>query len=105
MATLRERIIADSQIMAEDDRLWPLADRSGRQELEIVWRGEHICFSTAKIGSLADVEASEDPEGLRIFYYLVQDLKSFVFSLISAHFKVFSNLSDFVFFLGKAYLI
>ena len=31
---------------------------------------------------------SDDPEGLRVFYYLVQDLKALVFSLISLHFKV-----------------
>lgn len=42
---------------------------------------------TAKIGSLVDVNESEDPEGLRVFYYLVQDLKALVFSLISLHFK------------------
>jgi hypothetical protein len=30
---------------------------------------------TAKIGSLVDIQDSEDPEGLRVFYYLVQDLK------------------------------
>ena len=30
---------------------------------------------TAKIGSLADVNDSQDAEGLRVFYYLVQDLK------------------------------
>ncbi len=29
-----------------------------------------------------------DPEGLRAFYYLVQDLKCFVLSLISLHFKI-----------------
>jgi protein mago nashi len=42
----------------------------------------------AKIGSLLDVQDSNDPEGLRVFYYLVQDLKCFVFSLINLHFKV-----------------
>jgi protein mago nashi len=42
---------------------------------------------TAKIGSLVDVTESQDPEGLRVFYYLVQDLKALVFSLISLHFK------------------
>lgn len=47
-------------------------------------------IETAKIGSLVDVTESEDPEGLRVFYYLVQDLKALVFSLISLHFKVFS---------------
>lgn len=46
------------------------------------------CLQTAKIGSLVDVTESEDPEGLRVFYYLVQDLKALVFSLISLHFKV-----------------
>ena len=43
---------------------------------------------TAKIGSLVDVSESADPEGLRVFYYLVQDLKALVFSLISLHFKI-----------------
>lgn len=43
---------------------------------------------TAKIGSLVDVTESADPEGLRVFYYLVQDLKALTFSLISLHFKV-----------------
>jgi hypothetical protein len=33
---------------------------------------EHISFTTSKIGSLLDVQSSKDPEGLRIFYYLVQ---------------------------------
>ncbi len=45
-------------------------------------------LQTAKIGSLIDVTDSADPEGLRVFYYLVQDLKALVFSLISLHFKV-----------------
>ena len=48
---------------------------------------------TAKIGSLVDVNESEDPEGLRVFYYLVQDLKALVFSLISLHFKVRASRS------------
>ena len=34
-----------------------------------------ISSQTAKIGSLVDIQDSEDPEGLRVFYYLVQDLK------------------------------
>jgi protein mago nashi len=43
---------------------------------------------TAKIGSINDVTESADPEGLRVFYYLVQDLKALVFSLIALHFKI-----------------
>ncbi|KAI4829199.1 hypothetical protein KUCAC02_023259 [Chaenocephalus aceratus] len=60
----------------------------GRQELEIVIGDEHISFTTSKIGSLIDVNQSKDPEGLRVFYYLVQDLKCLVFSLIGLHFKI-----------------
>jgi len=33
-------------------------------------------LQTAKIGSLVEIQDSEDPEGLRVFYYLVQDLKA-----------------------------
>jgi len=83
-----KRIVSDSEIMHEDDTLWPPPDRVGRQELEIVIDNEHISFTTSKTGSLLDVNTSKDPEGLRTFYYLVQDLKCFVFSLISLHFKI-----------------
>lgn len=83
-----KRIIEDSEILKEDDANWPVADRVGRQELEIVMGNEHISFATTKLGSLLQVQQSKDPEGLRIFYYLVQDLKCLVFSLISAHFKI-----------------
>jgi len=82
------RICEDSDIMKEDDSAWPIPDRVGRQELEIVIGEDHISFTTSKLGSLVDVNASKDPEGLRCFYYLVQDLKCFVFSLIALHFKI-----------------
>lgn len=49
---------------------------------------ELTVLQTAKIGSLVDVTESDDPEGLRVFYYLVQDLKALVFSLIALHFKI-----------------
>ncbi|VDN06407.1 unnamed protein product [Thelazia callipaeda] len=83
-----KRIIDDSEIMQEDDATWPEPDRIGRQELEILHSDEHISFTTSKIGSAADVNKSKDPEGLRSFYYLVQDLKCLVFSLIGMHFKI-----------------
>ena len=83
-----KRIIEESEIIKEDDKDWPEADRVGKQELEIVLGDEHISFTTAKIGSLSDVQNSNDPEGLRVFYYLIQDLKCLVFSLISLHFKI-----------------
>uniref|UniRef100_V9IH04 Protein mago nashi 2 n=1 Tax=Apis cerana TaxID=7461 RepID=V9IH04_APICE len=43
-----KRIIQDSEIMQEDDSLWPQPDRVGRQELEIVIGDEHISFTTSK---------------------------------------------------------
>jgi hypothetical protein len=102
-----KRIIKDSEIMKEDDTKWPQKNKDGRQELEIRLGNEHISFEvinmfeknrasltllsqTAKIGSLVDVTESQDPDGLRVFYYLVQDLKALVFTLISLHFKACS---------------
>lgn len=58
------------------------------QEFEVIIGGQHISFATGKIGSLLDVQDSKDPEGLRVFYYLVQDLKCMVFSLIGLHFRI-----------------
>eukprot|EP01112_Ceratiomyxa_fruticulosa_P000651 TRINITY_DN1058_c0_g1_i5.p1 TRINITY_DN1058_c0_g1~~TRINITY_DN1058_c0_g1_i5.p1 ORF type:complete len:152 (+),score=25.39 TRINITY_DN1058_c0_g1_i5:128-583(+) len=82
-----QRIVEESQILKEDDANWP-EPVTGKQELEIVLGSEHISFSTAKIGSILDVQASNDPDGLRNFYYLVQDIKCFVLSIISMHFKI-----------------
>ncbi|PWN52573.1 putative mago nashi protein [Violaceomyces palustris] len=82
------RLVEESEIMKEDDVKWPKKNIVGRQELEIRLGNEHISFETAKIGSLVDVQDSEDPEGLRVMYYLVQDLKCLIFSLISLHFKI-----------------
>ncbi|VDL63247.1 unnamed protein product [Hymenolepis diminuta] len=83
-----KRIILESDIMNEDDANWPAPDRVGRQELEIVCGDEHISFTTSKIGSLVEINNCKDPEGLHTFYYLVQDLKCLVFSLIGLHFKI-----------------
>lgn len=101
-----KRIIIDSEVTKEDDHNWPSPDRVGTQELEIILGDEHIsfavcylqsgnpslnpfsCWQCAKIGSLLNVQESNDPEGLRIFYYLVQDLKCLIFSLITLHFKI-----------------
>lgn len=82
------RIIETSQIMREDDNLWPEPDENGRQELEVVMGDQHISFCTAKIGTMAEVEACKDNEGLRCFYYLVQDIKCFVLAAIAVHFRI-----------------
>lgn len=83
-----KRIVEQSEIIKEDDTNWPKKNIVGKQELEIRVGSDHIAFETAKIGSLVDISDSEDPEGLRVFYYLVQDLKCLIFSLISLHFKI-----------------
>ncbi|KAL1409919.1 Protein mago nashi 2 [Vanrija albida] len=83
-----KRIVRESEVTKEDDASWPKKNVVGRQELEIRIDKDHISFETAKIGSLADVNDSADAEGLRVFYYLVQDLKCFIFSLITLHFKI-----------------
>lgn len=66
-----KRIVELSEIMKEDDAKWPPKNKDGRQELEIRLGNQHISFEVGKIGSLADVQESEDPEGLRVFYYLM----------------------------------
>ncbi|KAL8271300.1 hypothetical protein Esti_004739 [Eimeria stiedai] len=82
------RIIEEAEILREDDNNWPAPDRVGRQELEIILGKDHISFTTSKIGSMADVQRCKDQDGLRVFYYLVQDLKCFVYSLIGLHFRI-----------------
>ena len=73
----------------EDDKNWPQPSKEGKQELEIKLGKDHISFITSKFGSFIDVQNSKDPEGLKVFYYLLQDLKCLVFSLISLHFRVY----------------
>ena len=82
------RFVDESDICKEDDALWPKPDVVGRQELEIVMGDQHISFATSKIGSLIDVRNSKDEEGLKVFHYLVQDLRCLVFSVIGLHFKI-----------------
>jgi len=88
-----KRIVRESEVVKADDSKWPEPDKVGRQELEVVLDGEHISFTCSKIGSLSEILATEgpedrDPKTLQGFYYLAQDLKCFVFSLISLHFKI-----------------
>jgi len=85
------RIVEQSEVTKEDDRRWPRPDAVGRQELEIKIGDDHISFTCSKIGSLRDIDASGDEatkNGLRVFYYLVQDLRCMVSSLMSTHFRI-----------------
>ena len=82
------RIVTESGILDATDDAWPEPNNVGKQELEITLGDNKLTFETAKIGSLNDVKDSEDPESLRILYYLVQDLRCMFSSLISMHFKM-----------------
>jgi protein mago nashi len=66
-----KRIIQDSQILKESDNQWPKPDKIGSQELEIVIDDSHKFFKTSKIGSVVEVSDSKDPEGLRVFFYMI----------------------------------
>ncbi|KAJ2356346.1 hypothetical protein GGF43_002131 [Coemansia sp. RSA 2618] len=83
-----KRIVQDSEIMDESDSKWPHRDDNGRLQLEIRMNGKNVNFETAKISSLADTVGTEDPEGLRVLYYLIQDFKCLILSIISLHFKI-----------------
>jgi protein mago nashi len=82
-----KRIILASEITMVDDRNWK-EPPGARQELEIKIGNEHIAFTCCEIGSLVDIQNSTDPKGLTTFYYLTQDLKCLVMSLINLHFKI-----------------
>ena len=82
-----KRIIMESGITQVDDQNWEEPE-ARQQELEIKIGNQHIAFTCREIGSLVDIQKSKDPEGLKTFYYLTQDLKCLVLSLITMHFKV-----------------
>ena len=87
-----QRIIIESGIITKvDDSNWKEPEPTeARQELEIKIGNQHLAFTCCDeiIGSLVDIQSSCDPEGLTIFYYLTQDLKCLVLSLINLHFKI-----------------
>jgi len=39
-----KRIVEDSKILGQDDKEWPKAEKSGKQEMEIMVGNKHICF-------------------------------------------------------------
>jgi protein mago nashi len=83
-----KRIVQTSDITHVDDQHWKEPDgTSGCQELECRIGSHHLSFNTCEIGSQVDIQKSSDPNGLQIFFLLVQDLKALVMALISIHFK------------------
>ncbi len=89
-----KRIIIDSGIMECEDKEWPKPDKIGKQQFVVRIGSKEINLVTSKIGSYGEVQKTNDPNGLTIFFYLVQDLKCFVFSLVNLHFRVPFSLID-----------
>ena len=82
------KIVEESEVIKEDDNNWPQHSADGTQELEIIMGDTHISFCLSKINSLMDVKEATDSNGLRVLYYVVQDLKCLAFALINMHFKI-----------------
>jgi hypothetical protein len=83
-----KRIVLESGILDCKDTEWPKPDKIGKQELVVRVGSKEVSLQTSKIGSYAEVQKNKDSEGLTAFFYLVQDLKAFVFSLVNLHFRV-----------------
>lgn len=83
-----KKIVINSGVLKINSDKWESPDKFGKQYLELDIDGVHKNLLTNKIGSYSQVTGSKDPEGLGKFYYLIQDLKCFVFSLISLNFRV-----------------
>lgn len=81
-----KQMISDSSILSCDDSDWPTPSVVGRQEMEVVMDGQHVKFVLSKIQSMGEME--DKGEGMKDFYFLVQDLRALVLSIISLHFKV-----------------
>eukprot|EP00953_Heterococcus_sp_UTEX-ZZ885_P010659 6222-Heterococcus_DN1.PRE.4 len=83
-----KNIITKSGILDVSDEKWPEPNKDGSQTLEIKLGSDHICFTCSKLGSALQVQTSNDPDSLVVFYYLTQDLKCFIMNLVNMHFKI-----------------
>ena len=85
------RLLAESGVMDLSDEAWPPPSGVGTAALEVVLdggAGGRVKLRTATIGSLLDVVASTDADGLRVFYYVVQDVRCLIFALLGMHYKI-----------------
>jgi len=85
-------ILTESNILQYDDAHWTQPDSVGRQELEVRVAGQHVSFVCGKIQSMAELEGKgvtgDALEGMKQLYFLSQDLRCLVMSLITLHFKI-----------------
>ena len=92
--TLRQfqHIVDQSNITQYEDTQWTQPDSIGRQELEVRSSGQHVSFVCGKIQSMAELDgkgvSGEALEGMKCLYFLSQDLRCLVMSLITLHFKI-----------------
>ncbi|GMF06038.1 unnamed protein product [Ambrosiozyma monospora] len=83
-----KRLVKQSEILLETDEKWPEPTRESKQELEIRLGKKVKKLNTLKMASVVETKFTDDPEGLKVYYYFLQNLRALVFSLISLHFKV-----------------
>ncbi|GMG19325.1 unnamed protein product [Ambrosiozyma monospora] len=83
-----KKLIKQSEILLETDEKWPESTRESKQELEIRLGKKVKKLNTLKMASVVETKFTDDPEGLKVYYYFLQNLRALVFSLISLHFKV-----------------
>ncbi|ODV88031.1 hypothetical protein CANARDRAFT_56238 [[Candida] arabinofermentans NRRL YB-2248] len=83
------RMIKESEIMLENDSKWPKPDgEAAKLELEIRYGNKTVVLKSKRLGSVTECKHTDDPEGLKVFFFFTQNLKSFILSMISLHFKV-----------------
>merc|ERR1712048_667543 len=72
-----QQIILKSDILIDVDDDWPEPDKTGRQELEIIFGTKHVSFCTAKINPSIENIVSHKLSGLQKFCFLTQEIKTF----------------------------
>jgi protein mago nashi len=69
-----KKMVEESDIVKEDDDKWPIPDKVGRQELEIVMGDEHISFTVCIAPSSPSSLPSSPPSSSSTtnpFYYIL----------------------------------
>ncbi|KAL6419829.1 hypothetical protein ACFW04_011167 [Cataglyphis niger] len=82
-----KRIIQDSEIMQEERLAVAAAGPRRPARVGNCNRDEHISFTTSRPAP-SWMSISHVTQRIALLYYLVQDLKCLVFSLIGLHFKI-----------------
>ena len=79
MLTELRRLVIASAILRQSDATWPKGTKEGgQQKLEVTVGEDSIALQTCR----PHPSNTADPDGLNAFFYLVEDVKTFTFSLL-----------------------